>query len=77
MDSEIDITADSCPMTFVKVKLAMESLPAGASLVIRLNGGEPLKNVPASLRDEGYGVEPAVKDGEAYRLVATKPADAE
>lgn len=69
----IDITGDSCPMTFVKVKLKMETLPPGAALRIRLNGGEPLENVPMSLRDEGCRVLGPEADGAAWLLTAIKP----
>jgi len=55
--TEIDITADVCPMTFVRVKLALERMALDATLIVRLNDGEPLRNVPRSARAEGYRVE--------------------
>lgn len=54
--SWIDITGDVCPMTFVRVKLALERLPAGEILGVRLNAGEPLRNVPRSARAEGHEI---------------------
>lgn len=53
----IDITDDVCPMTFVRVKLALERMTPDGSLIVRLNEGEPLRNVPRSARAEGYRVE--------------------
>jgi TusA-related sulfurtransferase len=56
-ETKIDITADVCPMTFVRVKLALERMAPDATLIVRLNDGEPLRNVPRSARAEGYHVE--------------------
>jgi len=53
----LDITADSCPMTFVKAKLELEKLRPGENLEVRLRGSEPLENVPRSAREAGYRVE--------------------
>ena len=53
---ELDITRDHCPMTFVKTKLKLESLPCGARLRVRLNAGEPLDNVPKAVSEQGYTV---------------------
>lgn len=53
---ELDITKDHCPMTFVKTKLKLESLPSGAHLRVKLNEGEPLDNVPKSVTEQGYEV---------------------
>lgn len=50
----IDITEEVCPITFVRVKLALERLRSGDVLDVRLKSGEPLENVPASARELGY-----------------------
>ena len=47
-DRKIDITADLCPMTFVRTRLALDSLRSGQILLVRLRGEEPLRNVPRS-----------------------------
>ena len=52
----IDITADSCPMTFVKAKLELEKLAPGEVLEVVLQGSEPLENVPRSAEESGYSV---------------------
>jgi len=43
-------------MTFVKTKLALEQLDAGARLEVLLVEGEPLENVPKSATQQGYRV---------------------
>ena len=58
MDSPnfLDITDFVCPMTFVRTKLLIESIPIGAVADIRLNDGEPLLNVPRSLKEHGHEI---------------------
>ncbi len=55
-DARIDITREVCPMTFVRTKVALERLPVGGILEVRLSGEEPLKSVPESARDAGHTV---------------------
>jgi len=58
-------------MTFVRVKLALERMAPDATLIVRLNDGEPLRNVPRSARAEGYHVEelgPESSSGRVHRL---------
>ncbi len=53
MDYYLDITSDVCPMTFVKTKLLLEGMKPGDVAEVRLPAGEPLENVPRSLREQG------------------------
>lgn len=52
----IDITTVVCPVTFVKVKVALEELEPGEILEIKLNDGEPIQNVPRSLKEENHKI---------------------
>ncbi len=52
----LDITSETCPMTFVKVKLKLAKMDKGQELEVILNEGEPLQNVPASCEEQGYQV---------------------
>lgn len=56
VDSEVDITDVVCPVTFVKAQVALEELEAGQILSIRMNSGEPVQNVPRSLKDDGHQI---------------------
>ena len=51
---EIDLRGVSCPTNFVKAKLALEEIEAGETVRIILDDGEPVKNVPRSLKAEGH-----------------------
>ena len=52
----VDITDVVCPVTFVKAKVALEELGDGDILEVRLNDGEPLQNVPRSIKEEGHKI---------------------
>jgi tRNA 2-thiouridine synthesizing protein A len=72
MSHFIDITKEHCPMTFVKVKLALSKIPSGDTLDVLLTEGEPLKNVPRTAKEQGHTVsEPVPKDG-FYQLSIRK-----
>ena len=70
----LDITNDVCPMTFVRTKLLMEKMKPGERAEVRLQGDEPLTNVPRSIREMGHEVvsmdpeDAAAPDG-VHRLV--------
>ena len=56
MAKALDITGEVCPMTFVKVKLALAKLHSGDELDVALNAGEPLNNVPRTVTEQGHQV---------------------
>jgi tRNA 2-thiouridine synthesizing protein A len=53
-DRNIDITSDICPMTFVKTRIALDRLSPGQTLLVRLRGEEPLRNVPRTAVEQGH-----------------------
>lgn len=55
-DEQVDITDKVCPMTFVKAKVTMDELEDGEILAIRMNDGEPVQNVPRSMKEEGHQI---------------------
>jgi tRNA 2-thiouridine synthesizing protein A len=55
-DRDIDITRDLCPMTFVKTRIALDRLAPGQTLLVRLRGEEPLRNVPRTATEQGHTV---------------------
>ena len=50
----IDLRGVSCPTNFVKAKLAIEMLDEGDQVEFLLDDGEPVKNVPRSIKGEGH-----------------------
>lgn len=55
-DEQVDITDKVCPMTFVKAKVSIDELEGGEVLAIRMNDGEPVQNVPRSMKEEGHKI---------------------
>ena len=55
-DYFLDITDKMCPMTFVKTKLLVERMQIGETAQVRLRSGEPLENVPRSLKEIGQEI---------------------
>jgi TusA-related sulfurtransferase len=62
----LDISALTCPMTWVRTKLELERMAAGEALEVRCRPGEALDNVPRSARDAGHHV---TVDGTTIRIV--------
>jgi tRNA 2-thiouridine synthesizing protein A len=65
-DQTIDITAEVCPMTFVRTKLKLERMKPGEILSVRLSGEEPLRNVPRAAREEGHSILSIEDAGDAH-----------
>ncbi|WP_372619259.1 sulfurtransferase TusA family protein [Falsiroseomonas sp.] len=64
-DHELDITAETCPMTFVRTRLALDRMAPGQVLLVRLKGEEPRRNVPRTAAEQGHAVlrQDAAADG--------------
>ena len=72
-DAELGITAQVCPMTFVTAKVKLEELDEGQVLAIRMNDGEPVQNVPRSVKDDGHKILKLQDNGdETYTLYVEK-----
>ena len=52
----VDITRDHCPMTYVRVRLALDRINSGEVLLVSLTGDEPRRNVPHTARDQGHTI---------------------
>jgi TusA-related sulfurtransferase len=75
-DDFVDITDVVCPVTFVKAKVALEELDEGQVLAVRLNDGEPVQNVPRSMKEEGHQVLKLTENEDGtYTLYVKKVGD--
>ncbi len=76
IDETVDITDVVCPVTFVKAKVALEELNEGQILSIRMNDGEPVQNVPRSVKEEGHQILKLIDNGDdTYSLIVRKVGD--
>ena len=72
----VDITDVVCPATFVKAKVALEELEDGDILAIHLNDGEPVQNVPRSIKEEGHKILKLLNNEDGtYDLIVRKVGD--
>lgn len=55
-NSTLDITGETCPMTFVRVRLALDRLAPGEVLEVLLRGDEPRRNVPRTAVEQGHAI---------------------
>ena len=71
-DAELDLRGVICPYNFVKTKLKLETMDAGQVLAVILDGGEPIRNVPRSVSDDGHTVLRQESFDHAYRIMIKK-----
>lgn len=69
---ELDLRGVICPYNFVKTKLKLESLESGDRLGVLLDEGEPIRNVPQSIANEGHQILKQEKIDHYYRVVIQK-----
>ncbi len=70
-----DLRGVACPLNYVKTKLKLEMMDAGERLEVWLDAGEPIKNVPVSLKNDGHKLllQEALDPGAAhYRILVEK-----
>jgi TusA-related sulfurtransferase len=76
IDDTVDITDVVCPVTFVKAKVALEELEDGQILAVKMNDGEPVQNVPRSIKEEGHQIlKLDANDDGTYTLIVKKVGD--
>lgn len=74
-DAELDLRGVICPYNFVKTKLKLETMEAGQVLAVILDEGEPIRNVPRSVSDDGHAVLRQESFHRAYRVMIKKRSD--
>lgn len=70
-DFSLDLRGTPCPINFVRTKLQLEKMEPGALLEVWLDAGEPVEQVPDSLRMEGYDIA-ALKDCGDYCVLQVR-----
>ena len=67
-----DFRGVACPMNFVKTKIELSSMKSGALLEILLDDGQPIQNVPGSVRQEGHEVLSTEKVDNYWKVLIKK-----
>ncbi|MBF2036140.1 MAG: sulfurtransferase TusA family protein [Leptolyngbyaceae cyanobacterium T60_A2020_046] len=69
----LDLRGTPCPINFVRTKLQLDRMADGEQLEVWLDAGEPVEQVPDSLRMEGYTIEALTDQGDFFALRVRKP----
>ncbi len=69
----LDLRGVKCPFNYVKAKLQLETMETGSLLQLFLDDGEPIINVPTSLKNDGQEILEMEKEEKGhYRLLVKK-----
>lgn len=74
-DAELDLRGVICPYNFVKTKLKLETMSEGQLLSVILDAGDPIRNVPQSVSNEGHTVLSQEPVEQAYRVLIRRRED--
>jgi TusA-related sulfurtransferase len=66
---ELDLRGEVCPYTFVRTRLALEALPLGSRLRIRVDHEPARRNVPRSATEWGQEVVSVTEDDTGTWLI--------
>lgn len=73
VDDSLDLRGVACPINFVKTKLKLEEMDSGQHLEVLLDEGDPIANVPRSVKEEGHMIMKVNKTADDYyRIVIRK-----
>lgn len=75
-DAELDLRGVICPYNFVKTKLKLETMEGGQILSVLLDDGDPIRNVPQSVRNEGHTILSQERLERAHRVIIRKSSTA-
>jgi TusA-related sulfurtransferase len=64
-DDLLDLRGTPCPINFIRTKLRLEQMPPDSVLEVWLDAGEPIEQVPNSLKIEGYQLQ-SIKDCDSF-----------
>lgn len=72
VDYLLDLRGTKCPLNYVKVKVKLEDLDAGQLIEIILDDGEPIRNVPMTLKLDGHEIVQQEKIDEKHWKIIVK-----
>ena len=72
-NAHLDLRGTPCPINFVRTKLRLEQMSPGSILEVWLDPGEPIEQVPDSLKMEGYQIEALDERQDFFSLLVCRP----
>ena len=67
-----DLRGVACPMNFVQTKIQLAAMQSGEELEVWLDDGQPIDNVPASVRNEGHEILEQVRQDVWWKVIIKK-----
>ena len=74
-DAQLDLRGTPCPINFVRTKLRLQQMQAGELLEVWLDPGEPIEQVPDSLKMAGYQIEKITDCSGYFSLSVRRPVN--
>jgi len=68
----LDLRGVMCPINYVKTKLKLEMMDEGQILEVWLDAGDPIRNVPQSLRNDGQKVMSEIASENFFKVTVEK-----
>lgn len=72
IEEELDLRGVVCPYNFVKTKLKLEEMDSGKILSVLIDDGEPIRNVPKSVKEEGHKILKVEQLDSSFRVLIEK-----
>ena len=69
---ELDLRGVMCPYNYVKTKVKLETMDVGEILSVIVDDGEPIRNVPRSVLEDGQYVIKQEKLEKGFRILIKK-----
>jgi TusA-related sulfurtransferase len=70
--AELDLRGIMCPYNYVKTKLKLEAMEVGQVLSVIIDDGEPIRNVPRSVSEDGHIILKQEKIDHCFRVLIRK-----
>lgn len=72
IDAELNLRGVLCPYNYIRTKLKLEEMKVGEILAVTVDQGEPARNVPRSMADDGHKILELTPLDTALRIVVEK-----
>ncbi len=68
-DEALNLTGVVCPGNSIRTILKLEGMESGSILEIIIDDGEPIKNVPPTVKEEGHKIINVAKTNNQWKLL--------
>lgn len=68
----LDLKGVKCPFNYIRAKLYLEEAEKDSTVMLYIDDGEPIRNVPASLENDGYRILEKERVNGHYRVLVRK-----